>query len=326
MNYQALAEKALAHQELSRQECRGVLDAPDDDVLDLLDAAYRVRRRYFGRRVALHLLVNAKSGLCPEDCHYCSQSKLSTADIQKYPLLTEEKLLEGAHIAKEARAQRYCIVMSGRGPTGAEIDALSGVVQRIKNQVDIDICCSVGLLNEVDARRLRDSGVNRLNHNLNTSESYYPQICTTHTYQDRVRTLTAGRNAGLEICTGAIFGQGESAEDVIDVALALRDLAPESLPVNFLHPIPGTPFQHLDCLTPRHCLRILCLMRFLCPTQEIRVAGGRESNLRSLQPLALYAANSIFVSGYLTTTGQSPEDAWRMIEDLGFEIEERPVG
>ncbi len=325
MKYRVLAEIAVSEGELSREQCHAVLQSPDADILQLLDAAFRVRRHFRGTGVRLHMLVNAKSGLCSEDCHYCSQSQVSTAEIEKYPWLTEETLLEGARRAKEARARRYCIVASGKGPTDREVDHLVRVVQTIKSQVDIGICCSVGLLTESQAHLLKGAGVEQLNHNLNTSQRYYPLVCTTHTYEDRLATLMAARRAGLQLCTGVIFGQGETADDIVDVALALRELAPESLPVNFLHPIPGTPFQHFNYLTPFQCLRILCLLRFLCPAQEIRVAGGREHHLRTLQPLALYPADSIFVDGYLTTPGQGPEDAWKMVHDMGFEVQE-PAG
>jgi biotin synthase len=213
-------------------------------------------------------------------------------------------------------------VTSGRGPTDREVENLARVVRSIKRQVDIGICCSVGLLTEEKARRLKEAGVEQLNHNLNTSERYYPEICTTHTYADRMDTLDAARRAGLSLCTGAIFGQGETEEDIVDVGMALRALQPQSVPVNFLHPIAGTPLADVRYLTPYQCLRILCLMRYLCPTQEIRVSGGRELHLRALQPLSLYPANSIFVDGYLTTPGQGAKEAWQMITDLGFEVEE----
>jgi biotin synthase len=325
VDFQALADKAIAGETLSREECRLVLRCPDPRLLELLAAAYRVRERFCGNRVHLHVLINAKSGLCPEDCHYCSQSAVSSADIEKYPLVAVERLLAGARKAKEARSRRYCIVLSGRGATDHEVDYLAAAVRLIKQEVDIGICCSVGLLTEDRARRLREAGVEQLNHNLNTSERYYPEICTTHTYQDRMDTLMAARSAGLSLCTGAIFGQGEDEDDVIDVALALRELEPQSIPVNFLLALPGTPFADLnevDVLTPARCLKILCLMRFLNPRQEIRVSAGREAHLRSLQPLALYPANSVFVSGYLTTPGQDYRETWQMIRDMGFEIEE----
>lgn len=321
MNYQQLAKKSISGQELVREECFAVLHSPDAAILQLLDAAYGVRRHFFGNRIHLHMLINAKSGICPEDCHYCSQSRISTADISKHSLVSESELLEGAKRAKQANAKVYCIALSGRSPSDQELEYLTGAIRKVKREVDIGICCSVGLIDKDQARRLKEAGVKQLNHNLNTSERYYPQVCTTHTYKDRMNTISAVRAAGLDLCSGVIFGQGETEEDIIDVALALRALNPRCLPVNFLNPIPGTPFQGLNYLTPLQCLRILCLIRFLCPGQEIRVSAGRELHLRSLQPLALYAANSVFVAGYLTTPGQSPEDTMKMIQDMGFEIE-----
>jgi len=328
MPFQTLAHKAINGEMLSREECLAILRCPDQHVLALLDAAYQVRYRFCGNSVHLHMLINAKSGICPEDCHYCSQSKISTADIERYPLVSQEKLLEGAKRAKEARCLRYCIAISTRGANEREIDSIARAVRRIKKEVDIAICCTVGIISQEKAQRLYDAGVEQLNHNLNTSERYYPEICTTHTYQDRINTLQAARRVGLKLCTGAIFGQGETEEDIIDVAQALRELDPQSIPVNFLLAISGTPFAQLPQqfpLTPYDCLRILCLMRFLNPRQEIRVSAGREVHLRSLQPLALYAANSVFVSGYLTTEGQDYQQTWQMVRDLGFELQEHNV-
>ncbi len=322
MNFESLSEKSLRLEILDRDEMISVLHAPDERLPELLDAAFRVRRHYFGKRVQIHVLMNAKSGLCPEDCHYCSQSSVSKAPIDKYPLLPRERLLEGAIRAKEAGAIRYCMVNSGRGPTLKEIEEMAEVVCRIKDSVPINICCSLGLLNEAKAKILKEAGVERVNHNLNTSRRYHPQICSTHTYEDRVETVEHVKAAGLSPCCGGIIGMGEQDDDIMDLALALRELDVESIPINFLHPISGTPLQGANHLTPQHCLKALCLFRFINPEKEIRVAGGRELNLRSLQPLSLYPANSIFVNGYLTTSGQKASDAHRMIEDLGFEIDE----
>ena len=322
MNFESLSEKSLRLEILNRDEMISVLHAPDERLPELLDAAFRVRRHYFGKRVQIHVLMNAKSGLCPEDCHYCSQSSVSTASIDKYPLLPRERLLEGARRAKEAGAIRYCMVNSGRGPTLKEIEEMAEVVCRIKDSVPINICCSLGLLNEAKAKILKEAGVERVNHNLNTSRRYHPQICSTHAYEDRVETVEHVKAAGLSPCCGGIIGMGEQDDDIMDLALALRELDVESIPINFLHPISGTPLQGANHLTPQHCLKALCLFRFINPGKEIRVAGGREINLRSLQPLSLYPANSIFVNGYLTTSGQNASDAHRMIEDLGFEIDE----
>jgi biotin synthase len=325
-DYNALADIALAGGELNDAQCRAALDAPDADLLDLLAAAYRVRRRFWGRRVQIHVLTNAKSGLCPEDCHYCSQSAISTAPIERYNLMSTEQLLAEARRAAAARSRRYCIVLSGRGPSDAEVEGVCRAVRAIKAELDVDICCSVGLLEPDQARRFKEAGVDRVNHNLNTSERHHESICTTHTFQDRMRTLRVCREAGLELCSGAIFGQGEADDDIIDVTREFRRVGMESIPINFLIPIAGTPFGERDTgLNPRRCLKILALVRFLNPDREIRVAGGREVHLRSLQPLALYAANSIFVTGYLTEPGQDAPEAWRMIEDLGFEIELPPV-
>jgi biotin synthase len=321
-DFQSLAEKSIAGMVLTRDECSTVLHCPDERILDLLSATYRVRQHFCGKRVHFHMLINAKSGLCPEDCHYCSQSRISSADIERYPMVSLQRLVEGARRAKAANCLRYCIVISTRGATNGEIKFLTNAVRRIKEEVDIRICCSLGLMSEEKARALYEAGVEQFNHNLNTSERYYPQICTTHTYQDRVETLQAARRAGLKLCSGVLFGQGESEEDIIDVTLALRELEPQSIPVNFLLPIEGTPFSALNYVRPYDCLRILCLMRLVNPQQEIRLSAGREAHLRSLQPLALYAVNSVFVSGYLTEPGQDYQETRQMIEDMGFEIEE----
>ncbi len=321
MDYQELAKRVIAGEKPSRREAVEILDSPAEYLLEVMGGAFRVRYHYFGRSVQIHQLINAKSGLCPEDCSYCSQSAVSEAEIEKYSLIDHDRLLEGAKRAAEAGSRRYCIVISGRGPTDMEIEHLGSAVRKIKADYGMSICVSLGLLNGEKAGQLKEAGVNRLNHNLNTSERFYPEICSTHTYQDRVDTLAAGRGAGLELCSGVIFGQGENREDVLSVCEALRELEPESIPVNFLHPVPGTPLEGIPELGPAQCLRLLCLMRYFNPRSEIRVGGGREVQLREHQALALYPANSIFVSGYLTTPGQAADEAHRMIQDLGFEVD-----
>jgi biotin synthase len=321
LDYSTLAEKSLRGELPTREEMLAVLRAPDERLPELLDAAFRVRRHYFGRRVQIHMLKNIKSGLCPEDCHYCSQSSVSRAPIEKYPLLPLERLVEGAHLARQAGAVRYCMVASGRSPTPKEVDYVARAATEIRRQVPISLCACLGLLNEEKARTLKQAGVERVNHNLNTSRRYHSNVCTTHTYDDRVSTVQAVRAAGLSSCCGGIVGMGETDEDIVDLALALRALDVDSIPVNFLHPIPGTPFGGYRHLTPQRCLKVLCLMRFVNPSKEVRVAGGREVNLRSLQAMSLYPANSLFVNGYLTTPGQGASETHQMIADLGFEIE-----
>ncbi|MGH7809106.1 MAG: biotin synthase BioB [Candidatus Binatia bacterium] len=322
MDFQHLADKALKGILPERNELKEVLNAPDEQLPELLSAAFRVRYRYFGKRVQIHVLQNAKSGLCPEDCHYCSQSSVSDAPIDRYPFMPKEKLVESAKQAKAAGAVRFCIVNSGRGPTHKEIDEIADAVREIRAQTGMNVCCSLGLMNEEKTKKLKEAGVGRVNHNLNTSREHHPAIVTTHTYDDRVATIESVKSAGIGTCSGGIIGMGESDDDIIDLAMTLRAMDIDSIPVNFLHSIPATPFEQKKELTPQRCLKTLCLFRFVNPDKEIRVAGGREVNLRSLQPLSLYPANSIFVNGYLTTPGQEASDAHQMIADLGFELDQ----
>jgi biotin synthase len=323
-DWQQLADRVLAGEMIAADEALGVLECPDEELLDLLAAAYRVRRQWFGNQVQLYFLMNAKSGLCPEDCGYCSQSKISTADIPKYNLLSREKLLDGARIAAQSQARTYCIVISARGPNEREMDAVEAIVPEIKQRYNLKICACLGLLTPEQAGRLKACGVDRVNHNLNTGESYYGDICTTHTFADRLNTLRAVRDAGIEMCSGGIIGMGERRSDVVDMAIALRDLGVQSIPVNFLIPVEGTPLAERSDLNPRYCLKVLSMFRFVNPDRELRIAGGREIHLGSLQALGLYAANSIFVGDYLTTKGQAAEADYQMIRDLGFEIVRNP--
>lgn len=320
-----LADDVLSGHSLTRENCRSILDCPDDDLLDLLAAAYKVRRQHFGNKVQLYYLQNAKSGLCPEDCGYCSQSKLSTAPIDKYVWLNEEKLLEGARKAKANQARTYCIVASGRGPTDREVEHVSNVVRKIKDETGLHICACLGLLEPHQAQQLAEAGVDRVNHNLNTSRRFYDDICSTHTYNDRLDTLKVASDAGMELCCGLIAGMGETHEDIVDVVMDLKDLNVESIPVNFLIAIDGTPLEQTHEVNPRYCLKVLALLRLAHPDKEIRIAGGREVHLRSMQPLGLYAANSLFVSDYLTTKGQEPSADFQMIQDMGFEVVESPM-
>jgi len=320
--WQTLASRVLAGGQLSADEAVEILAAPDAEILDLMHATYRVRSHYFGRRVQLYLLMNAKSGLCPEDCSYCSQSKTSQAEIPRYNLLNRDDLLAGAQAAVDKQACTYCIVISARGPNERELAAVEEIVPEIKERFNLNVCACLGLLNSEQAERLKACGVDRVNHNLNTGGEFYEEICSTHTYQDRIDTLHAVRDAGLEICSGGIVGMGEQPRDVVQMALELRELGAHSIPVNFLNPIEGTPLAGQKELTPIYCLKVLAMFRLVNPDREIRIAGGRELHLRSLQALGLYAANSIFVGDYLTTKGQLPKEDYTMIQDLGFEIVE----
>lgn len=318
----ALAERVLSGYEITRDEAQRILDTDEEDLARLLAATLRIREHHHGRRVKLCLLRNARSGLCPEDCHYCSQSAISDAAIPRYRLDSLAELQSGADRAVAAGARRFCMVTSGRGPSVNDIARFSSAARTIKKSYpDLELCVSLGLMDEQQARDLKEAGIDFVNHNLNTSERHHDAICTTHTFEDRVRTVEAVRRAGLATCSGGIIGMGETQEDVIDLAFALRKLQVDSLPLNFLIPIDGTPFSGKHELTPSYCLKAACLMRFTNPSAEIRIAGGRELNLGWFQPLALYAANSIFVDGYLTTPGQASSEAHRMIEEMGFEVE-----
>ncbi len=319
-----LAEQVLAGRPIDRQQAAGVLNSPDEELLDVLAGAYRLRRHFFGNTVQFYFLMNAKSGLCPEDCHYCSQSKISQAEIPRYNILQRDKLLDGARVAAERQAKTYCLVISARGPNEREMRAVEAIVPEIKTRYGLQICACLGLLTPEQAARLKACGVDKVNHNLNTSREYYAHICSTHSYQDRLDTLRAVRDAGLQLCSGGIIGMGESREDVVSMAFELRELHTESIPLNFLNPIEGTPLAGAGQLTPQDCLRALAMFRFVNPSSELRIAGGRELHLRSLQPLGLFAANSIFVGDYLTTKGQPPEDDLRMVADLGFVVTRTP--
>ncbi|MGN8770878.1 biotin synthase BioB [Paenibacillus barengoltzii] len=324
-SWDTFAEKALSGAVLTLEEGVSVLQANNDQLLPLMKAAYRVRRHYYGNKVKLNMIINAKSGLCPEDCGYCSQSLVSTASIPKYPLLDRETLVAGAREALQRKAGTYCIVASGRGPTDKELEQVVEAVAEIRATMPLKICACLGILREEQAEKLREAGVHRYNHNLNTSRANYPSITTTHTYDQRVATVETARAHGMSPCSGVIIGMGESDEEIVEMALALRELDADSIPINFLNAIPGTPLEHSERVPALKALKVLALFRFICPTKEIRVAGGREISLRTLQPLSLYAANSIFVGDYMTTKGQDVTLDHQMIEDLGFEIEETAV-
>jgi biotin synthase len=318
--YGQMADRVLAGEPISRDEALSILQSDDLDLLPILTAGFRIRHQYFGKSVQLYFLMSAKSGICPEDCHYCSQSKISTAPVPKHNILKREDLMDAARMASERGAKTYCLVISARGPNEREMNAVEQIVPEIKDKYGLDVCACLGLLSREQADRLKACGVDRVNHNLNTSEDYYADICTTHTYADRVETLRHVRDAGMEMCSGGIIGMGEKYEDIVSMAFDLKELGVQSIPLNFLNAIEGTPLQGNDQLTPNDCLRALAMFRFVNPDRELRISGGRELHLRSMQPLGLYVANSLFVGDYLTTQGQAPQEDYDMIRDLGFEV------
>ncbi|MDJ1138088.1 biotin synthase BioB [Streptomyces iconiensis] len=317
-----LVNKGLRGETPTRDEALEVLRTSDDDLLDVVAAAGKVRRQWFGRRVKLNYLVNLKSGLCPEDCSYCSQRLGSEAEILKYTWIKPGEAADAAGAGVRGGAKRVCLVASGRGPTDRDVTRVSETIAAIKEQNEgIEVCACLGLLSDGQADRLREAGADAYNHNLNTSEATYGDICTTHDFSDRVRTVQHAKSAGLSPCSGLIAGMGEKDEDLVDVVFALRGLDPDSVPVNFLIPFEGTPLAKEWNLTPQRALRILAMVRFVCPDVEVRLAGGREVHLRTLQPLALHLANSLFLGDYLTSEGQAGQADLDMIADAGFEVE-----
>ena len=316
--WENLADTALQKNPPTLAEAALVLLAPPEETLSILHAAYRVRRHFHGNKVRVHVLQNAKSGACPEDCGFCSQSSKFQTPAAQYPMMEVEALLEGARKAKAAGAWKYCMVTATRGPSNRDLDVICEATRRIKAEVGVKVCTSLGLLTEEKAKRLAEAGVDRFNHNLETSRRLYGTIVSTHSYEDRVQTTKLAKKAGMEICSGGIIGMGEETDDVIDLCYALREVGATSVPVNFLDPRPGTPFAHLKPVEPYYALRVLSLFRFVHPDVDVRSAGGREVTFRSLQPLVLYAANSIFTNGYLTTEGQGENADHQMIRDMGM--------
>ncbi|TYS30892.1 biotin synthase BioB [Bacillus pumilus] len=321
LSWEAIAEKALKNEQLTLQEGLDILAADDRELLSMMHAAYQVRFHFFQNKVKLNMIFNAKSGYCPENCGYCSQSVISKAPVERYTMLDRKTIVAGAREALNRKAGTYCIVASGRAPSHRELDEVTAAVKEITETMPLKVCACLGLLNEDKAQRLMEAGVHRYNHNINTHQDHHAHITTTHTYHDRLSTIEKVKQAGMSPCSGVIIGMGETNQQIVEMAFALRAIDADSIPVNFLHAIEGTPLEHQKRTHPVTALKVLALMRFVNPTKEIRVSGGRELNLRTLQPLALYAANSIFVGDYLTTKGQQVQTDHHIIEDLGFEIE-----
>lgn len=317
----ALADRVLDGGELTGEDCLAVLRSPESSRMLLVAAASQVRRHYFGSTVKVNYLVNLKSGLCPEDCGYCSQRLGSQADILKYSWLPAEETARQARSGLRGGASRVCLVASGRGPSHRDIERVVDMVGAIRqDSPETEICACLGLLKDGQAERLAEAGVDAYNHNINTAQSHHGNIVTTHTYADRVNTVEKAKSAGLSPCSGLIVGMGESDEQIIEALFALREMGADSVPINFLMPFEGTPLEGTWELTPHRSLAIVCLARLICPDREIRIAGGRELHLRSLQPLAMEAANSLFLGDYLTSQGRAADEDLRMLADHGFTV------
>ena len=316
--YEEIANQSIENDGICESNIKWIIEDENVELLPLLHCAYKVKYKYFQNKIRIHILNNVQSGNCSEDCKYCAQSH--TNDLaEKYPMKTDEEIIKEAEAAYNAGAYRHCMVFSGRDIGKSRIAKISTVVKKIKEKYkDMDICVSAGFLNEEDAFKLIESGVNRYNHNINTSKNHYGKICTTHDYEKRVETIKIANKSGLEICSGIIIGLGESPDDIVQIIDTLKEVKADSIPVNFFIPIPGHNIEKIQSLTPEYCLKILACFRLAFPKSEIRIAAGREYHLRSMQALSLYAVNSLFAKGYLTTDGDDVEKTKKMIIDAGF--------
>ena len=307
---------------LTREEAIKILNLPKEDMDDLIACAYALRTKYKGKKVSVQLLTNVRSGNCSQNCAYCAQSCESHAAIEKYRRVSDEKLYGDNNLVDDKHLARHCIGLSGIQFSDAEIEDLAERIREMKKR-GTQICCSIGFLTEKQARLLKDAGLDRINHNLNSSRSYYHNICSTHTFEQRVQNIRMLQGIGFEICSGGIIGMGESKEDVVDMLLELREIQPEALPINFLLPIKGTPLGDADIsmLTTEYCMKVLCLARLLVPKADIRCAAGREVYFKGEEKKLLSVVDSIFASGYLTEGGQGIEDTLKTITDAGFTYE-----
>lgn len=307
---------------MTREDALKILNTPDEEMDKLIAEAEKLRRKYKGDNVGIHILTNARSGNCSQDCAYCAQSCRSNADIDKYRWVSDEKLFKDNDFVNKNHLARHCIGLSGMKFTDDEILELAERIKTMK-ATGTHLCCSIGFLTEKQAKILKDAGLDRINHNLNTSRSYYSHICSTHTFDQRVKNIKMLQSIGFEICSGGIIGMGESKEDIVDMLLELKEINPEAIPINFLLPIKGTPFENVDTsiLTPNYCLKVLCLARLLVPQADIRCAAGREIYFKGDEKRLLSVVNSIFASGYLTEDGQGIKDTIKAITDAGFTYE-----
>lgn len=321
-DWHALSRQILEGKYISRDNALSILESSNDDILSLLDATFILRRHYFGREIRLHVIQNARRGGCSEDCSFCGQSRTASNTAKNHSLLSVNAILKGARAAYRMKAVRNCIVTSGRQASARDIETICEAARKIKAELPIALCVSLGFLTPEHAARLKEAGIDRYNHNLETSENYFPNVCTTHTYADRIATAQTAKKAGLELCSGGLIGLGETLADRVDLAFALRDLKPDSIPVNFFDPRPGTKMEHDARPTALDCLKTLAMLRFVNPSTEIRAAGGREACLGNLQVFSLFAANSIFTNGYLTTSGQGYDADIAMIKSAGFHVAE----
>ncbi len=317
---QKFEEKALKGEGLSYEEGCRLINLPDNHIFDIISSADRVRRFFKGNEINLCSIINAKSGLCPEDCAFCSQSVHYETDVKTHPMVEHQKIVEAAKNAVENGAREFSIVTSGTSVSkDNDLAILIKALQEMRNETSLERCASLGIMKTETLQKLKDAGLESYHHNLETARSFFPNICTTHDYEDDVNTLRTAKKLGFHTCCGGVFGLGESREQRVELAMTLRELDVDSVPINFLNPRPGTPLENANNLTPIECLKIIALYRFMLPKKDIIVCGGRGVNLRDMQSLIFAAgANGMMIGNYLTTAGRPPEEDLRMIRDLGL--------
>jgi len=317
-----VTEKLIDREEpITFDEALTLTEVPKERVSDLISLARKVTLKYEGDGVFLRSIISAQTGNCPEDCSFCSQSAHFDTEVEAHPLVGAEKILEAARQAEKMGAMDFCIVISAKGPTPRIFRQVLETVDLLREETGLKIGCSLGALTEEQAFELKEHGVWRYNHNLETSRSYYPSICTTHSYDDRVRTANLVKRAGMRLCSGGILGMGESVRQRIELAFELRELGPSWVPINFLNPRPGTPFEKRHLIPPFEAVRTIAIYRLVLPDKILMTAGGREVTLRDLQAMGIIAgANAMIIGNYLTTPGRSPEDDLRMLDDLEMPV------
>jgi biotin synthase len=316
----SLQEKIISRGSLSREEAFSIAEMPGSQIFCLIASANTIRDHFRGKTVGLCSIVSAKSGACSEDCAFCAQSSKSRAVIDVYPLLQKEKIIEKAVEAKESGIKRFSVVTSGRTISGKDVAAVADIVSDVK-KLGLLPCASLGLLKKEELLLLKAAGLDRYHHNLETSEGFFPRICTTHSYSDKMKTIHAAKAAGLSVCSGGIFGMGETWMDRIDMAFALKKLGVEAVPINFLVPIKGTALGDKGLLHPFDALKIISLYRYILPEREVRICGGRLQVLGEFHSLAFAAgADGMITGNYLTTLGRIPEDDLKLLAMYGLDF------
>lgn len=325
---QKLAKQVLENKTITRKYAEYLMFLEGDVIFDLLYWANKIRLKFVGSEITCCAIISAKQGECPEDCKFCSQSSHYNTNVPAFPFVENDVISESAKSANSIGANCMGIVTSGYGVNnGRDLERVCEAISLLSRTHDVTPHASFGCLTQDAANKLAKSGLRRINHNLETSSRYFQQICTTHSYNDRIATIKAAKAAGMEICSGGIFGIGEEVEDRVDLAFELKQLDVDSIPLNFLNPISGTPLGSAKPLPPMEILKIIAVYRFIFPDKEIKVAGGRGKNLRDLQSWIFYAgANSIIIGNYLTTQGRTPEEDLQMIKDLGLQIKRQEIG